>query len=209
MTRPRFAGFVSQRNAHRHVLKHVLRLAGLDAPRLGDTVDPERWHELIPAPPLTIDLRSRRRTAVDRLRASACPAGPLVPTRTEPCSECTDAAGIGRVDAEFRELLAAYEGIASRVIEWGCSNPARGGPRLLAYRTESGPQIEGWDDRGVFVVGRFDTGTGAVQAITCFREETSRSVNERWLELCRRKASHKRSGRLIDILPTEDERVAS
>lgn len=108
-------GFTSERSAHAHLLKHVLRTSEAD-PSLPK--DPEAWEELLTASSLPGELALRRERALARLR---CARG------------CQDGAAQLSVSREMGDVMGEYLAVATGSLEHARMNPDRRGPRRLTY----------------------------------------------------------------------------
>lgn len=183
-------GFVSPWSEHAHLLKHVVRIT-----EIADGPDKERWEEIIPEPPLVANLERRRASALALLsRVSGCLAGSEGLTSGRPCARCQDPRAMHVVSYEMNTLFRAYLATAQAAMDSAFSNPDRHGPRLVAYRTARGDQVETVDARHVRVVAAFD-GPSTARVVTCYRDR-NRSLQSHWLELARLRAAYRRAGTL-------------
>jgi hypothetical protein len=185
-------GFFSRRDAHRHLMKHVIRISDADG------VDTERWEEIVPNPPLEPDLD--RRQTVGRKRLSDVPGCQLGGHRpVDSCDGCHEKKAIRGVDQAFRDIFIAYEQAGQRVFQWAMENPARHGLRLTAYRTDTGGvRIKSADNRHVIAIGGVATEEGKVGLVSCFRDR-GRSLRQHWLALSREKAGNRSRGTDVAI----------
>lgn len=198
MARLRVIGFVSARCGHEHLLKHVLRVTELEAPRVRPVRDPEDWSALLPSPPLVAEPARRSAEALKALaKVPGCAAGQAGPTAGKPCQGCQDRVAIGVVSSVMSALLHAYAEAAQASIDRGFAQPDRHGPRLVAYRTFLSPVVETIDERHVRVVGTLGS-PGEVSLITCYRDR-SQSLRSAWLSLARVRAAHKQAGTLVSV----------
>lgn len=196
MSRIALRGFVSPWSGHAHLLKHVLRITETASPR--DARDDEQWEQLIPQPPLVLDVERRRESALAVLsRVPGCPAGREGVTSTKPCDRCQDHRAMHVVSHEMAPIFDSYVAAAQSAVDFAFANPDRYGPRLVAFRTERSVKLEAVDARHVRVAAILD-GPDTARALTCYRDRT-RTLQSWWLELARVRAAHRRAGTLENL----------
>jgi hypothetical protein len=189
-------GFVSQRSAHAHLLKHVLRVTEQQADAAQDR---ERWEQLIPEPPLVADVERRRAAVLAVLsRVPGCPVGKEGVTEGRPCNRCQDDRARNVISHEMASISAPYLAAAQGALDAAFANPDRHGPRLVAYRSGAGRTVETVDARHVRLVAELGEDGAHARVITCFRDR-ERSLPSWWLEHARLRAAHRRAGTLESI----------
>jgi hypothetical protein len=203
---PSVGGFASRRSAHRHLFKHVARIAGLEEPEASSPRDVEAWGEIIDDPPLVADLRARRTAAKKKLEAiDGCALGSTASGDGSECAACANHGAMKQVDSVFGKLLGEYERAGASSLEWAFENPACDGPRLLAHRDQRTGAIvmKTVDSRRVVAVFALPPSGGEARLVTCYRKDKSWSCTTTWLELCREIAGHRRAGTsvVVEVCP--------
>lgn len=203
-----FTDFVTRKQAHVHLFKHVVRVSGLREDELTSTADPEEWSTEIPEPPLAGKLPARREQALAALReVESCRLGREGPTTEKPCNYCGDKRARSRVDKAFSDLLGAYVAAAHRVLRWSLENPARSKPRMLTYTDplRDSVRIEVTDTGGNRAIGALDKGSDEIAIVSCYRSPKRRPYRAVWQDICREQAGHRREGTAvsIELMPAE------
>lgn len=189
-------GWTSDRNAHKHVLKHVLRCT--EARDTRDQTDPENWSALLDNIPKEVRLRwSNTSKLIERI--DGCEAGRRLPTRASPCHDCDDRKAQGEASDALAPYITGYTGVASEVLAFAGETHSKAGSRLVAYHSHQGPMVLTWDNRSLKLVGSLDEQSGKVKLVAFFRDTTKRSMTSRLLELARLRASHRQLGTAIEI----------
>ena len=193
--------FVSRREAHSHLFKHVIRICCLTKSELSSELDPENWSSIIDSPPLKPGLRARKNTALKTLaNCHGCTLGKDGLATDKPCTACKDSSAQASVDNAFKDLLGAYLGIAREAIEWALENPSARQPRLLSFLEPKrhNVRIKAIDNRGIRAVGVLSSSWEDIEMISCYRSKT-KSYAAAWRDMCREQAGHRKEGTSISI----------
>lgn len=190
-------GFVSKASAHRHLFKHLVPLYEHACRQ-----DRERWHEVIPDPPLdsAYERRVKKLKSWMEKRANCLM---VHNKRVQSCLECRDVSAQARVDAEVGELLSAWMAQARATVQWAFENRTPAGhPRAYVAAGQDGRLLlHTADPRKIRIVADVDLHSCRLRLLTCYRTGDSKKKNyeQIWLDLCREAAAARRLGTYRNI----------